>query len=267
MVRKPAENLTGKGQTVISSKLSLIENSYNFLNQSLVHYRKTGRNIHEWPFAVLHITQSIELMLKHVLKTVHPILIFEDIDHPRNTVSLERALIRLETVGITVGEKEKINIRRATSYRNQVVHYEFDLNKHECKKIYAQLFEFTHFFHLTHFDKEIHAHIRKTHWAAEARLMRYFQENFVSYNGVEMFKDSPAEIMEAQRRPFITFGSTRYARLRYGEEGGWWSDLLNFADTPCHDCGAVKGQYHSEGCDVERCPKCHSQLLGCECWS
>ena|ERR1700730_16099405 len=203
MERKPAENLTAKRQLTISSKLSLIENSYNFLNQSLVHYRKTGRNIHEWPFAVLHITQSIELMLKHVLKTVHPILIFEDIDHPRNTVSLERALIRLETVGISVGEKEKVNIRKAANHRNQVVHYEFDLNKHECKKIFAQLFEFTHFFHLTHLDKEIHAHIIKAHWATEARLMRYFQENFVVYNGIEMHRDNPKDILDAQRTTFL----------------------------------------------------------------
>ncbi len=225
------KDLRDKSKAPISSKLSLIQNSYNFLNQSLVHYRKSGRNIHEWPFALLHITQSIELMLKHVLKTVHPILIFEDIDHPRNTVSLERSLIRLETVGITVSEKEKANIRRATYYRNQVVHYEFDLNKYECKKIYAQLFEFAHFFHVTHFDKEIHAHIQKAHWAAEARIMRYFQQNFVSCNGVEMFKDTPAELIEAQRQPFVTFGATQYSRLRYGDEGGWWSDLLNYADT------------------------------------
>ena len=30
----------------------------------------------------------------------------------------------------------------------------------------------------------------------------------------------------------------------------------------CHDCGVVRGEYHHAGCDMERCPKCGSQLIG-----
>ncbi len=103
------------------------------------------RNVHDWPFAILHITQSIELMLKHVLKSVHPILIFEDVDNPRKSVSIERALGRLQTAGVLVGEKEKLVIRKVADYRNLVVHYEFELHRFECKKVYAQLFEFVLF--------------------------------------------------------------------------------------------------------------------------
>lgn len=32
----------------------------------------------------------------------------------------------------------------------------------------------------------------------------------------------------------------------------------------CHDCGCQEGELHKRGCDVERCPKCGSQLIGCE---
>lgn len=36
----------------------------------------------------------------------------------------------------------------------------------------------------------------------------------------------------------------------------------------CGDCGARRGRFHHLGCDVERCPKCHQQLIGCGCsWS
>jgi len=80
---------------------------------------------------MLHITQSIELALKKLLFDAHPILIYEDIDRPKHTVSLELALSRLEAIGITIGEKEKVNIRRAAVHRNRVVHYEFEVNKFE----------------------------------------------------------------------------------------------------------------------------------------
>lgn len=35
----------------------------------------------------------------------------------------------------------------------------------------------------------------------------------------------------------------------------------------CHDCGIVNavGNYHHAGCDMERCPKCGRQLIGCDC--
>ena len=35
----------------------------------------------------------------------------------------------------------------------------------------------------------------------------------------------------------------------------------------CHDCNIVnkKGNLHHYGCDMERCPSCKGQLLGCEC--
>jgi len=33
----------------------------------------------------------------------------------------------------------------------------------------------------------------------------------------------------------------------------------------CHDCYVAVGHYHHPGCDMERCPCCHGQLIGCDC--
>ena len=33
----------------------------------------------------------------------------------------------------------------------------------------------------------------------------------------------------------------------------------------CDDCGATPGNHHHPGCDIEECPRCHGQLLSCDC--
>jgi hypothetical protein len=253
-------------EPAIHLKMSLRENAYSFLNQSLRNYRKTNRSVQQWAFALVHITQCLELLLKQLLKEIHPILIYEDVDNPKRTVSLDQALARLENIGVNVEEKERINIRRAVEYRNRVVHFEVEINKFEWKNVFAQLFEFVHFFHHKHLKSEIHKHIEKDNWSIEASLMRYFKKNFVMYNGMEMHKDNPRDIFDAQQTPHIWKELTAYPRIKFGDEQGAFAAAPNFAVLPCHDCGVVKGQCHVEGCDVEECPKCRGQLLGCSCW-
>lgn len=31
----------------------------------------------------------------------------------------------------------------------------------------------------------------------------------------------------------------------------------------CHDCGALRGEAHHPGCDMETCPHCGGQLISC----
>lgn len=60
-------------------------------------------------------------------------------------------------------------------------------------------------------------------------------------------------------KTFFTGGKLRGRVDRQPYPGGWGPNGR------CHDCGCKIGHYHHMGCDVERCPVCHNQMLGCEC--
>ena len=41
---------------------------------------------------------------------------------------------------------------------------------------------------------------------------------------------------------------------------------VTLRSTYCHDCGVAYGDLHTFGCDMEECPFCLQQLIGCDCW-
>ena len=51
----------------------------------------------------------------------------------------------------------------------------------------------------------------------------------------------------------------------YKEDNGEDMDTESIFNRPCHDCACIRGQYHCSGCDMEICPRCSEQRLGCAC--
>jgi hypothetical protein len=61
----------------------------------------------------------------------------------------------------------------------------------------------------------------------------------------------------------IMINGQPYEPIRYGHErkvGRWVPPDM------CHDCNVPLGGVHHPGCDVERCPACLGQALGCPCF-
>ncbi len=85
-------------------------------------------------------------------------------------------------------------------------------------------------------------------------------DNFVIYNGRKVHRDWPAKIEEAQEQITYVINGKEYSRIRFGSE----KEDLGF-NLPCGDCAVMKGQYHVPNCDIERCPRCGGQSIGCDC--
>ncbi len=84
---------------------------------------------------------------------------------------------------------------------------------------------------------------------------------YVEYRGVRMVEGWPDRIRAAQLVREVAISGERFARVPYGNESSDW----DAAAAPCHDCRVLRGEVHVPGCDTEECPRCHEQLITCEC--
>jgi hypothetical protein len=245
-------------------KLGLIENAYDFINESLLNASWADEDPKKWKFAVINAAQAIELLLKERLRREHSLLVYTQVDKPRHTVPIELALQRLETCGVNLDEEDVARVRRAKDIRNDLVHFSSSLTWQQLEASYIDLFEFAHAFHEKELGGELHEAIDEELWQIEASLMEKFRREFITYQGGEIIKSYASEIVIAQFFPYFGDSTERHYRIPYGHE------LERFHPsymTPrnCHDCNVLIGQFHAYGCDCERCPRCGDQLLMCSC--
>ncbi len=186
------------------------------------------------------------------------LFIFEDIDNPKNTASLTLCLSRLKSIAkIEVDEKEERAIKRASTQRNKIVHYEHDLNPDYYRSVFVGLFEFIHYFHAKHLQGELHDRIDPKLWRIEAELLSQFDNEWVTYRGKRLPSKLPFDIVVAQRysmvRKSTVTGFDYLPRERYDGSLG----------PECPDCGVNADEFHTAFCDIECCPSCGHQLLMC----
>lgn len=110
--------------------ISILDNSHAFFVEAVEKVVSAQDDIRSWQFAILHLIQSLELTFKEVLRRNHPVLIYEDIDRKKHTVSITKALERLkdpEIENLQLTKDELRGIDAAIKMRNELVHSEFHL--------------------------------------------------------------------------------------------------------------------------------------------
>ena len=248
---------------VIEKQVTLKENAYLFLNESLVNVRNSKKNQRYWIFAIIHIVQSLELFCKYILFTQNPAFIYDDIDKCKNTVTFEKAIDRIKKfANVEIDDKEESKLIRAYKLRNEITHFEFNFNNMQFSSKYKELFEFITYFHKKHIGDELHNYIYPELHGVEAEIISEFSRKNIEYQGDKMSVHNPIDIIKAQKQNGIISNGTVYERIPFGKEirMPWGSIGKN-----CGDCCVLLGQYHTEGCDIEECPICHKQFLTCNC--
>lgn len=67
------------------------------------------------------------------------------------------------------------------------------------------------------------------------------------------------EMTQGCKKHWYIIDGEKYEAIKYGDP---LERLPEDVPEICHDCGAHLGEYHHPGCDMERCPKCGSQMIG-----
>lgn len=75
--------------------------------------------------------------------------------------------------------------------------------------------------------------------------------------GKDMLKSNGCKLVP------IPHNGKNYRPIKVGDPGDPYAGEK--PGTRCGDCNALVGYYHHPGCDMERCPICHGQLITCGC--
>lgn len=118
----------------------LLAAATRFLESSLEHY---GRG--DLTFAILHAITCLELVLKQALVSIHPNLIYSNVDAQEidrsRTVGLRDLPFRLRNLGIPIGRAEAKLIARVRGWRNEIVHHLPTFEHEEATRDLGGLFD------------------------------------------------------------------------------------------------------------------------------
>lgn len=215
-----------------SLKLNLLENSHSFLKEAVTKAVAAISDTRQWQFAILHVVQSLELSLKAALNAIHPALIYENLDSPKNTIGLMKALERLASPqigGIIFSEQDRLRIRRAVNARNQMTHADFELTSEYAAAKFFEIFAFVADFQRRHLGTAVSAFLPVSEYASLVQIRKLLDE-------------------------LVLRAETRIAEEKISEEWVWFcpscgeQTFVIDGDGTCYTCGDSE--------EIVECPHC-----------
>ena len=134
-------------------RLDLINNSISYFREAILYAQRGIEDSSQWKFAIVHLMQAMELAFKEALRRIHPILVYENIDNPKHSVSITQALQRLRNPKIgnlSISAEDNKSFIKAIQLRNELSHYEFNYTAEYAESKFADVFTFMIFFYRQH---------------------------------------------------------------------------------------------------------------------
>jgi hypothetical protein len=237
---------------------SLLQNAESFFQEAVSYIERGGER--DWVFGVVNLTIALELTLKAVLQSEHWALIFENINvaskrllqtgHFR-TVGFQEALHRAQEVcGVGFDAQDLRYLGQLNNFRNQILHFEFDLNIEQVKGLVARGLNIFNHLMTTRLRRG-----RDMAFQISTQLVEF--ERYVS----ERMRRLAPRLAKSRRLPH---------RFRYCEKCGQDATILRNGLPLCLYCGNEPSPralaLNSEG-DEGPCPKCEHGRLALILWN
>lgn len=106
--------------------------------------------------------------------------IYENIDNPRNIVSLLRALARISKVSDGIGfiEDDIKKVKRAVGFRNKFTHSSCEYNTKQMKAIFADMFGFLQHCYTSFLERRLEDFIEQDLWSEVVTIEKYADSLF-----------------------------------------------------------------------------------------
>ena len=189
--------------------------------------------------------------MKELLRQQHPLLIFEKVDNPKHTVTLEQALLRLKrATTFALPAEERALLKTACRLRNDIVHHQFTANPSELKPAFAKLFGFLVEFYNHQLDRQLGRSIPDAIWQEGVKIREY---------GEELYKKARAQMGKDKIDE-----SSLIACPKCG-----WEAIVPYGDhqDTCYVCGNIAHLAVCSRCQKTMIWEEHEDLNGKEyCW-
>ena len=174
-------------------QLSLFANAIDFIEKGIEEFVAAERDgkTREYKYAILHIAQGVELILKHILSKEHQLFIYNDIDSIKheNTVSVEKAIIRinrLHTDSKITDEQQKI-LKNIRDKRNELTHNKADVTKQHATSIITQTFPIIDYLLRRYLDTTLKVELLDDIWTSLVKIERFHREYYNDLRSKHIF--------------------------------------------------------------------------------
>ncbi|EGY1200543.1 hypothetical protein AFZ74_003081, partial [Listeria monocytogenes] len=253
-------------------ELNLLQGSYDYLINFLFSYKASEKDHNTQSYyhqlklksALIDLCQAYELLLKQVLYSVQPNLIYTDIDKKSllnaHTISFKNAINRVRNfTNYDFDFQEEKFLTQFNELRNSFVHFETKIKVDRLRDYCLEGLEY--YFKLHDYfipiinldflkDKILEKKIK-----VQLQEVRKIRRNFIFYRGYAFTTDELEYLLEQQKKKDFEIlylnGEEAYKRIKFGQENQTFddmgineriSDLYEF--TYCSDCKVSLGEYH-----------------------
>lgn len=225
-------------------KLNLLENAIDSLDEALKKYQAAQEgDAKAYKFCVLHLSHFFELVFKHYVAQISPLLVYKTpakkITVDSFTITLDEAVVILENNGHQFCPNFKTDLNWFKKLRNSIEHHTFDMDLNQVNDTIGRL--------VKAFDSE------------QERLGRLDFSSVITIDRLKLFFDL-ADNYEQKLEAVKSHVHDLYVAAQGGVRHKFWDDSL-FPILNCGECGYRFGITDAESETGYKCAFCGNEYL------